>query len=445
MSGEPQRTATAAARDELNLLGVDHHRTPVALRERLAVGRADIEEYLRFIHEDLRVPGAVILSTCNRTEYYLAGVRDPVEVCRRIWARQGVAAEEVAGGLCRHEDTDAVRHLFRVAASLESMVVGEYQILHQVKFAYEQSRLHGCTTRAINRCFQTALAVGKEVRNETGIGKHKLSTASIAVDLADAIHGDLGHARLLLSGAGEMADLAMQHFLTRGLRHVTIVNRNRQRAEDLAARLLHQEHLEVEIRHWNELPQALGSHDIILTSTAAPVPVIRCDDVRQAMHKRRQPLMLIDLAVPRDVAPEISELEDVYLYNIDHLEAVAARHRELREDEVEAAAELVETRLRECLAARATGLGQLRRQVAHHFDDLVAAESGRLQQRLRLDDETTADELRHGMGRLAKKMQHHCLAWLQRNDGRDDAEAIIRDLLEITDVNQTAGESDGSS
>ena len=313
----------------LVILGVDHHRTPVAVRERLAVPETALRGLLSTLSTLPGASEAVVLSTCNRLECYLAGSPDHAQVLRALAEHQGIDAAVVEANAYWLRGGAGVRHLFRVVSGLESLVIGEYQIVHQVKQAYDAAHNGRFTSGVLNPLFQRALGVGKEVRNQTAIGKHKLSVASVAVDLAKHIYGELDHARLLIVGAGEIAELAVKYLVAAGVREMSIVNRSEDRAQALATELRSGD-FRADVLPWSMLGDALTQHDIVVASTAAPHAVINVDEVKQAMRKRRQPLMLIDLAVPRDVEPAVAQIADVYLYNIDHLESVVAANHQLR-------------------------------------------------------------------------------------------------------------------
>jgi glutamyl-tRNA reductase len=407
------------------VFGVDHHRAPVAVRERLAVADNDVAPLLERLRGLPGVTEAAVLSTCNRMELYLAGAPDGEQVLASLAAWRGIDPAQLAAVRVWRQGADCATHLFRVVSGLESLVLGEDQIQRQLKDAYERARACSATGTQLNLLFQRALAVGKEVRTDTGIGRHKLSVASVAVDLARHILGDLGKTRLLMVGAGEMAELVLTYLMTGGVRGFTVVNRNRARADALAA----QHPGQVQVRDWSELGQALAEADLVLTSTAAPHAVVTADLVRPAMRRRRSPLVLIDVAVPRDVEPVVSEISEVYLYNIDHLEQVVAGHRDQRSGEVAAAEAMIAARLREFLAERRVGRDELLAAVVSWFDDVVAAESARLESRLAAD-EKLAGEVRYGLKRVAGKLQHRLLKELKAGD--DPAvEALVRRLLGV--------------
>ncbi|MBA3709886.1 MAG: glutamyl-tRNA reductase, partial [Planctomycetes bacterium] len=336
---------------------------------------------------------------------------------------QGVEPSVVERHCYWHAGQAGVRHLFRVVAGLESLVLGEDQIVRQAKEAYDWALAQRFAGPLLNPLFQRAFSVGKDVRTDTALGKHKLSIASVAVDLARHIHGDLSDARLLVLGAGEMAELAVTYLMEHGVRHIGIVNRNQDRALAIAERSGAQVH------PWAELSAALVSHDIVVSSTAAPHHVVSESDVRAAMHRgsrRGRSLLFIDLAVPRDIDPRVAHLPDVYLYNIDHLESVVAQNRKLRTEEVAAAEAVVDAHVRDYSASHRPGQSVLLARVSSFFQDIVAAEEVRLAAKLGVTDRA---ELRYGLERVANKLQHQILAYLRENAGNPQAEETVKGLL----------------
>jgi glutamyl-tRNA reductase len=419
--------AEAGAKAELPLviLGVDHHRTPVAVRERLAVPDSALRGLLSTLSTLPGAAEAVVLSTCNRLECYLAGAPDHAQVLRALAEHQGIDAAVIEANAYWHRGGAGVRHLFRVVSGLESLVIGEYQIVHQVKQAYDAAHAGRFTSGVLNPLFQRALGVGKEVRNQTAIGKHKLSVASVAVDLAKHIHGELDRARLLIVGAGEIAELAVKYLVSAGVREMSIVNRSEDRAQALATELRNGD-FRADVLPWSMLGDALTQHDIVVASTAAPHAVINVDEVRQAMRKRRQPLMLIDLAVPRDVEPAVAQIADVYLYNIDHLESVVAANHQLRVEEVDAASAVVDTLVASYATDTSRDQGALMARVAGYFNEVVAAEEVRLRGKLGLKESA---ELRYGLERVGNKLQHQVMKWLREHADDPGAEKVVREML----------------
>lgn len=416
-----------AAGPAFTVFGLDHHRTPVAVRERLAIGADRLPGLIGSLRHRAATGEAVVLSTCNRLECYLAGDLDPRGPAEVLAAHGGLDVDTVLRHGYVHHGEAGVRHLFRVASGLESLVLGEDQIIAQVREAYETAHAAGWTGGMLNPLFQRALGVAKDVRTNTGLAKHKLSIASVAVDLARQVHGDLGEARLLVLGAGEMAELAVRYLHEHGVRRLGIVNRNQERAFELMGDLTGL--VESVVYPWSDLGQALSEHDIVVASTAAPHLVVTVEDVRAAMARRRAPLVFIDLAVPRDIDPAVGELDDVYVYNIDHLEQVVAANRQLRADEVQAAEAVVDEQVRSYVALTGVDTAKLLADVARYFSDVVEVESGRLAERLILSDDTARGEVRYGVERATSKLTHRIHAYLRAHPGDPEAERVVREIL----------------
>jgi len=396
------------------VLGVDHHRTPLAVRERLAVTPGSLPEVVGRLREGADASEVVLVSTCNRLECYCVGAVDE----RRLAALLADAPPDSwLSSAYVHRGPEAVRHLFRVAAGLESLVLGEEQILGQVRSAYETARTAGWTGGLLNPLFQRALAVAKDVRTDTGIARHRTSIATVAVDLARQVHGDLAKARLLVLGAGEMAELTVRYLVDQGVRAITIVNRSQERAAALA------DQVQAKVRPWEDLAAAVAEADLVVASTAAPHAVI----TPPIVGRRRRPLVLIDLAVPRDVDPAVAAIDDVYVYNIDHLEGVIAAHQRLRQEDVTAATALVEREVAGFLATARPEAATLGAAVAGFFDDLVTAEAERLHTRLGVTDAKQQAELRYALERVAGKLSHRLHAYAKAHP--EDGERVLREII----------------
>ena len=303
-------------------LGVSHQTAPLEIRERLAFAPTAVADALRELSRTAGVDETVLVSTCNRTELYCACASDAPEVEARVveWllARGGGADPEVRTRLYRHRDDDAVRHLLRVAGGLDSMVLGEPQILGQLKDSYEAAADAGSVGPNLNRLFQRCFAVAKQVRSDTAIGANPVSVASAAVGLARQVFGALDARTALLIGAGETIELVARHLRAQGLERLIVANRNLDRAHELAAR-----HGGYAIA-LAELETHLHEADLVISATAAPEPILREPVVRaaRARRRRRSPLLIVDLAVPRDVEPAVAKLDDVFLYTVDDLRGV---------------------------------------------------------------------------------------------------------------------------
>jgi glutamyl-tRNA reductase len=320
--------------------GLSHRNAPVALREQLALDEDKLRELLRDTLAAGTLREAVIISTCNRVELY--GVADVPGAARtaafvRICRQRGVDASTVEPLLYTHEEEDAIRHAFRVAASLDSMMIGEPQILGQVKDAFALAQSCETVGPALHTLFSQAFAVAKRVRTETEIARHAVSVSFAAVELAKKIFAGLTGRAVLLIGAGEMAQLAAKHLVEQGAFPIYVVNRTWARAQEMARAL------SGTAVPFDDLPTALAAVDIVITSTGAPAPIVTRDAVGRVMQGRRaRPLFFIDIAVPRDVERDVDAIEDVYRYDIDDLQQVVDANIRERMREAQRAEALVE-------------------------------------------------------------------------------------------------------
>lgn len=319
------------------LVGLNHKVAPVEVREKLAFGHGALEEALRRFGSPADACSAygsegAILSTCNRLEVYTlaSSPHDGEEAVYRLLEDcHGESSDTFAHYLYTYTDAEAVRHLFSVGAGLDSMVLGEHQILGQVTEAMEAALEQNAAGKVLSVLFRRAIEAGKRARTETGISQGTTSISHVAVELGRKIFGDLGSCRVLLIGAGEMAELAAQTLVESGAKSLSILNRTLERAQELAERF------DARPMGWNQLEEALIWADIIITSTAAPHANIRPEGLRRASaHRRHRPLFLIDIAVPRDVDPRVEQLEGVYIYDIDDLEALVENSLTERRQEV---------------------------------------------------------------------------------------------------------------
>lgn len=319
------------------LVGFNHKAAPVALREKLAFGEDALEDALGRFNSDSGNRGGcgkegVILSTCNRLEIYTVAPSLDVgrdAVCSLLEDCHGESRALFEPYLYTYADEQAAAHLFSVAAGLDSMVLGEHQILGQVTRAMESALAHGAAGKLLAGLFRHAIEAGKRARTETAISEGTTSISHAAVELAFEVFGDLSSCRVLLVGAGEMAELAAQALAETGVRDLAIVNRTRERAERLAARFA------AASWAWEELELALGRADIVIVSTGAPRAIFRRCEVRQTLVRRPgRRLFFIDISVPRNVEPAVEELEGVYRYDIDDLERVVEQSLTGRRQEV---------------------------------------------------------------------------------------------------------------
>jgi glutamyl-tRNA reductase len=325
---------------ELLAIGVSHKTAPVEVRERLALPDARAAEFMRDLRGGAEVHEAVAVSTCNRTELYLV-VGDPVEAESTVLAmlarQAGIRPTELAGAIYAHRNCDAARHLYRVVSGLESMLIGEAEIQGQVKRAYEAALAKETTGPLTNRLFGAALATGKRVRTETSVGEGQLSLPGAAVALARERLGDLSGRRVLIIGTGETSELTGRALADSGAETVFVANRRRDRAISLARRY-HGTSIPLD-----ELPEGLLSADIVVSATASPHLLLEVREVADVMSARGQrPLLLLDLAVPRDIDAACGVLEQVTLFDIDDLQAVATRNRKGRQAEARRAEGIIE-------------------------------------------------------------------------------------------------------
>lgn len=317
-------------RHDIVLVGLNHRTAGVDVRERFALAGHCAPETWAVPCTD-PVAEALILSTCNRVELLGVGADGGAvrEHLLRSWAGARQAEpEELAPYLYEYHGAEAVRHLFAVAASLDSMVLGEPQILGQLKQAYRKSVESRATGVILNRLLHKAFSVAKRVRTETAVAANAVSISYAAVELARRIFGDMPKHRALLVGAGEMAELAAMHLLQAGIDEIVVVNRTRERAVELAKRFRGR------AAGFDELPARIAEADIIITSTGSPEPVIRARDLRAVLKTRKnRPMFFIDIAVPRDIDPDVNGLDNVYLYDIDDLREVVEENLAGRREE----------------------------------------------------------------------------------------------------------------
>jgi glutamyl-tRNA reductase len=333
---------TDANEGEILVLGWNFRGASGAVRERVAFSSEEVRDGLRRLTGRGLVSESVIVSTCHRSEIYGLGdgERAGDELARFVSEWRGLDRGVLEQAGFRRFGAEAVRHLFRVAAGLDSMALGESEVLGQVRQALSIARETGSSHGVLHRLFESAVRAGKRVRTETQIAVHPLSIASIAVELAEKVFGDLPQRTLLLLGAGETATLFAQHAREAGLRDLRIANRTAGHAEDLAARI------EARVVGWDEVGAELPSADVVVGTTASPEPVVRRADVEAAMRQRRgQPMFFLDLAMPPDIDPEVRNIYNVFSYDLDGLEEVASENRRRRSREIPGAEQILEEEL----------------------------------------------------------------------------------------------------
>lgn len=307
--------------------GMSHRSAPVEVRERISFPPCAGRKFVRALKESGIATEAVLLSTCNRTEVYavVESEDDRAKVFEALAADRGVEVEFLYGDAYWLTDDRAVRHLYRVASSLDSMVLGEAQILGQVREAYRVSTEERCAGPVLHKLFHNALRVGKDVRTETGVGDNSLSVPRVAVKLAEEVFGSLSGRRALVLGAGEMSELVVNHLRDHGIGEIRIANRTAERARELAGRLGGR------AVAFEDLADELPEVDVVVSSTGSGDWVLDSEVVSRTLQGRTRPLFFMDIAVPRDVDPVVQSLEQCYLYDIDNLQAVVERNMDDRE------------------------------------------------------------------------------------------------------------------
>ena len=333
----------------LHVLGINHQTAPVSLRETVAFGPDTLRKALESLRAQAGVQEAVLLSTCNRTELYARSDNGPDALANWL-AGQQRAGDDLHAYLYRHDEANAVRHLFRVATGLDSLVLGEPQILGQVKQAWSEARDAGSLGGPLDRAFQQAFATAKRARTETTIGRNPVSVASTAVRLAQESFARLDESDVLLIGAGETIELAARHLVAGKVRRLLVANRTLAHAQDLASR-----HGGIALP-LEDLDRHLAEADIVLSATAARTPILHRAQVEQALRQRRhRPMLLLDLAVPRDISEDVADLRDVFLYTVDDLERAIEDNRAARRDAAEQAEAIIEVHAARFLSALGHG------------------------------------------------------------------------------------------
>ncbi|MCS7315574.1 MAG: glutamyl-tRNA reductase [Bryobacterales bacterium] len=405
---------------KLSITGLNHRSAPLEVRERLAFDPRSLGEALGDLIRRPGIAEGLILSTCNRVEVAVTSLdgEDPRPVVEEfLAARRGMEAASLAPYLYHFEGAEAIRHLFRVASSLDSMVVGEPQILGQLKAAYAAAKAHGAVGGWLEAVLTRAFSVAKRVRTETGIGENPVSISSTAVELAREIFGSLAGRRVMVVGAGKMAELAVRCLRSAGVSQIYVTNRTLERARAMA------EAFEGTVVPYDRFLDTLPEMDIVLTSSAAPFYLLRKDHLRRVLEARRnKPVFLIDIAVPRNVDPAVNELENVFLYDIDDLQRVAE-------------ANLGERRKRAELAEHIVG-EEVERMVARLRAREVTPTIVELQERLEQMRRAELARFRARLGPLSPEQ-------------RDAVEALTRSLLAklahgaITELRRQASQPEG--
>jgi glutamyl-tRNA reductase len=415
------------------LIGVNHNSAPLEVRERLAVSEAQLADAVRSLVKQPGVDEGMVLSTCNRVEV-LTSTHQGADLRGFLHAYFGVNVEALNSHLYEFQQRDAVRHIFRVAASLDSMVVGEPQILGQVKEAYAVARSLGAVNSALEALLSRAFAVAKRVRTETAIGSSSVSIASVAVELAEKIFGSLEDRTVYLIGAGKMAELAARHLMARGAGRIIVTNRTHERAVELA------ESFGGEALPFERLHQNAEQADIILASTGASEPLFRREHAETLRSRRRnQPVFFIDIAVPRNIAPEVNELDGLFVYDIDDLQAMASKNTDDRKKEAERAEKIIDLEV-ERFAQRMKSLAVVPTilSLQEYCETIRQAEIDRIRGRLgeiTPEQESAIEAMTRG---IINKLLHTPITTLKSTAAEPEAATIHEMIRRIFNLNANA-------
>lgn len=412
-------------------LGLNHTTAPVDIRERVVFEAGDLASALASLARMRGIREAAIISTCNRTEIYCAV--DSIEerdhdIVNWFHGWHGEAPGDIEPCLYRHYDADAVRHLMRVACGLDSLILGEPQITGQLKDAWRAANDENVIGPELGRLFQHAFAVCKEVRTDTAIGASPVSVAFAAVSLARQIFGDLGQRTALMLGAGETVELAARHLRGAGLRHLIVANRDIHRAARVAE------------THGGEgialasLPERLHEADIVVASTASTLPILGKGAVEQALRRRRnRPMFMVDIAVPRDIEPEIGQLDEVFLYTVDDLRNVIAEGMAARQRAAADAESIVEREVQRFLAwQRSLDAVATIRAYREQSEAMRAQTVAEARRRLARGDDP--DAVLDFLGRRLTRRLTHKPTVAMRRAGREERHGFLADVRDLLDL-----------
>jgi len=403
-------------------LGLNHNSAPVDIRERAAVTAERLDDALESLRRSDSVREATILSTCNRTEIYCHQENpSPQGLIHWMCHYHDLSSTSIRPYLYQHPDRSAVSHAFRVAAGLDSMVLGEPQILGQMKDAFSAAREHGTTGKILNRLFQQTFTVAKQIRSDTDIGANAVSVAYAAVSLARTIFADLSQKTVLMIGAGETIELTARHFRNAGVRKLVVANRTVDRARELGAIF------EAEPIGLSQLPERLHEADIVISSTASTLPILGKGTVEQALKLRRhKPVFMADLAVPRDIEAQVGELSDVYLYAIDDLRSVVEENLETRKAAARDAEKIIESQTRDFMRwLRSLDSVPTIRSLHEQLDAISSEEVERATRRLNAGDDPEK-VIRNLARTLSRKFAHKPVEGLNCDDSGQLADAARR-------------------
>jgi len=420
---------------QLAVLGLNHNSAPVEVREKLAVEGEELAKiYSRIMRND-RIYEAMIISTCNRVEYYI--VTDDFlcnieSVLGIVSEHCGMDSVELRKYTYIHCGEDSVEHIFRVASGLDSLVMGEPQIFGQVKDAFEACRNYGGAGTFIKKLEEFTIKTTKKVRTHTGIGENPVSVSYAAVELASKIFGDLSAHNALIIGAGEMCELAAKHLVTAGVGNITVTNRTLEKAENLASEA------DGEVLPFENYLDSLHGYDIVISSTGATELLVTKEDVKEAMVRRKKrPMFFIDIAVPRDIDPQINEVENVYVYDIDDLKAVVEANRKQREKEAVKAMEYINSGLDGFYGwLDSMKIVPVIKSLRASFEETIDQEVARFASKNKVEDKVEIDKMHYILSAYMNKVLHTPLKNLKNNSadgGKYTLDEAMKILFELED------------
>lgn len=413
---------------QICVVGINYKKTPVAIRSRMAIGSAQLPEALKSLHN--YVSQGIILATCNRTEIYALSEKDECDTsgCTRFLADRGDLPElELAPHTYAYHGEAAVRHLFKVASGLDSMIIGEYEILGQVKRALEEAKKSGLVELPLLNLFNHAVRTGRRVRAETAISKNAISVSSVAVDLASQVVGDIRQQRIVVVGAGEAGSLVARACKERGASNIVVVNRSPQKGIELATSLNGK---------WvpmGGLGQELARCDIVISCSGAPHTVLKVRMIEEAMKVRQQrPLVIIDIAVPRGVDSEVKSLKNIYLYDIDELVSTCQSNHNHRQEEIQSAMRIVDEEVSKFI--RYWQELAVRPLVKALLEKAESVRRAKLEMTLKKMPELSDEQKSYldAMTRaIVQKLLHEPVKCLKSNHKKDGYRQIVKELFSL--------------
>jgi glutamyl-tRNA reductase len=421
----------------VNLLvaGINHRAAPVEVREKVAFKVEMVRPALERLRSELGLREGVILSTCNRVEIYAAFEQEgvPLESLAAFLEQfHGLPEGQMVPYLYSHRGLDVARHLFRVACALDSMVVGETQILGQVRDAYQLAASHSSTGKVLNALFQSALNVGKQVQSSTQVGAGHTSVAAVAVDFARRIFRDLDGRAVLVIGAGEMGETVLRHLRTEGVGRIAVANRDVDRARELAAQF------SGDALPLDQLEAAIAVADIVLACAGGDTHLVRATMVESALRARRKrPIFFVDIAVPRSIEPSVHDLDNAYLYDVDDFDEVVARNLEARAQEVVRCETMVDHAVRQFgRDLRVFAVDPIVSDMAKEFERIRSEELARLLQKLPNLGEAERREIEALTQRLTGKLLHRPIQNIKNGSLGDDGIDLVGALRKLFEVRQ---------